>query len=364
MSSSPTCTLITGFPERQLARHLVHALSKEETQAIYCVVLESHLRRAEAFIARLPEAARKRVSILLGDAKAIDLGLSGEEFRKLSSELEVIHHCASVTDPAGTREEAKGNVKATAELLELAESSPRLKRLVCWFSTTVSGKREGFVREDELSADAGFRNVIEESLFAAERMVREVSGRLPVLILRPSMIVGHQLDEAEEELQGPYLLLRFLLSTPEDFRIPGPSRGSVRISTVPVDYVVKAGLFIAADDRAVGKTFHIVDPKPVTVQHAFELFTQATGRPSPKEPGPLGLAASLMLAPGKQRLTHTTRAFLDLLRTDVIYDDSHTRALLQDAQIVCPALEDYVDAMVEEARGAMKAEDEAAQSSV
>lgn len=355
MSSPSTCTLVTGFPERRLARHLVQTLARDEKQYVCCLVLESHLQRAEQFVERLPAAARRRISLLQGDPKAIDLGLSGEEFTKLSQDVRVIHHCAAVTDPAGTREDARGNVQATAEVLELAEGAADLDRLVCWFSTAVSGKREGFVREDELSSDAGFRSVIEESLFASERMVREVGERLPVLILRPALVVGHPLDEAEE-LHGPYLLLRFLLSTPEDFRIPAPSRGSVRISTVPVDYVVRAGLCIANDERALGKTFHIVDPKPVTVQHAFELFAQATGRPSPKEPGPLGLAASLMLAPGQQRLTHTTRAFLDHLRTDVIYDDSNTRALLHDASITCPALEDYVDAMVEEARKAMEAE--------
>ena len=57
-----------------------------------------------------------------------------------------------------------------------------------------------------------------------------------------------------------------------------------------------------------------------------------------------------MRAPGLQRFTHTTRAFLDQLKTDVIYDDRGARELLAGTSIMCPPLESYVDAMVARAR--------------
>ena len=53
-----------------------------------------------------------------------------------------------------------------------------------------------------------------------------------------------------------------------------------------------------------------------------------------------------------QRFRNTTRAFLDHLKTDVIYDDRNTRELLAGAGISCPALESYVDSMVARARQA------------
>jgi hypothetical protein len=113
---------------------------------------------------------------------------------------------------------------------------------------------------------------------------------------------------------------------------------------------VKAGLRIAADDRSLGRTFHVVDPKPVTVQRALHLFAEATGKPLPKQHDPLNLATALLRAPGLQRFTQTTRAFLDHLKTDVIYDDRNTRELLHGSQITCPPLESYVDLMVDQAR--------------
>jgi hypothetical protein len=57
-----------------------------------------------------------------------------------------------------------------------------------------------------------------------------------------------------------------------------------------------------------------------------------------------------MRAPGMQRFRNTTRAFLDQLKTDVIYDDRNAREALAGSGILCPALESYVDTMVARAK--------------
>jgi len=342
--------LVTGFPGRQPAVHLVRALAMDGERSVCCLVSESRQERALELLDALPALARERVSLWVGDPRSMDLGLSGEEFAVLAEGVEVIHHCASITDPAGTEEEAAGNVRAAAEVLEFAEAAPRLKRLIFWSSATVSGNREGFVKETDLDDAMGFRNPIEESLYRAERMLGESADELPIVVLRPALMVGDSVTGEFEDLGGLYLLIRFLLSAPDDYRIPTPSRTGVRISAVPVDYVVRAAVHIAADDASIGRTFHIVDPKPVTVQHALNLFAEATGRPAPRQHDPLNLATALMRAPGLQRFRNTTRAFLDHLKTDVIYDDRNTRELVAGAGISCPALESYVETMVTRAQ--------------
>ena len=350
MGTLARSVLVTGFPGRQPAIHLVRELAVHGEHSVCCLVTEGREERARELLSTLPPEAQNRVSLWIGDARSIDLGLSGEELAQLTERVELIHHCACVTDPAGTKEEANGNVKSTAEILEFAEDVPRLRRLVFWSSATVSGNREGFVREADLTDQMGFRAPVEESLYAAERMLRESADDLPIVVLRPALMVGDSMTGETEDLGGLYLLIRFLLSAPEDYRIPTPSRTGVRISTVPVDYAVKAAIRIADDPRAVGQTFHIVDPKPVTVHHALRLFAEATGRPPPREHDPLNLATALMRAPGMQRYTSTTRAFLDQLKTDVIYDDRNTRELLAGTGITCPDLGSYVDVMVTRAR--------------
>jgi len=350
MGSLARSVLVTGFPGRQPAVHLVRELARRAEYSVCCVVSEARKDRAEELVHQLPVDARARVSMWLGDPRSIDFGLSGDEHDLLTERVEVIHHCASITDPAATREEAEGNVRAAAELLEFAESVPRLKRIVFWSSATVSGNREGFVREDELSDTAGFRNPVEESLYQCERMLEEAAPDLPIVVLRPALLVGDSRTGEIDDLTGLYLLIRFLLGAPEDYRIPAPSHAGVRISTVPVDYAVEAALAISRDESSLGRTFHIVDPKPVTVHSALRLFSEATGRPAPKEHDPLNLATALMRAPGMQRFTHTTRAFLDHLKTDVIYDDRNARELLAGTGITCPELSSYVDVMVDRAR--------------
>ena len=344
--------LVTGFPGRQPAVHLVRQLATHDERSICCLVTENRRERALELLDTLPASARERVSLWVGDPRSMDLGLSGEEFAVLAERIEVIHHCASITDPAGTREEATGNLRAAAEILELAEAAPRLKRLVCWSSATVSGNREGFVKETDLDDQMGFRNPIEESLYRVERMLGESADELPIVVLRPALMVGDSVTGEAEDLNGLYLLIRFLLSAPDDYRMPTPSRSGVRISAIPVDYAVSAAVHIAEDESSIGRTFHIVDPKPVTVQHALQLFAEATGRPAPREHDPLNLATALMRAPGLQRFRNTTRAFLDHLKTDVIYDDRNTRESLSGAGISCPALESYVDSMVARAQQA------------
>ena len=350
MGTLARSVLVTGFPGRQPAVHLVRELALNGERTVCCVVTEAREERAREMLEALPREARERVTLWTGDPRSIDLGLSGEEHEQLTERVEVIHHCASITDPAGTKEEAEGNVKATAEILEFAESAPRLKRLVFWSSASVSGNREGFVQETDLTDQMGFRNPVEESLYQAERMLRESAEDLPIVILRPALMVGDSRTGETEDLGGLYLLIRFLLSAPDDYRIPAPSRTGVRISTVPVDYAVQAAIKIAEDERSIGLTFHIVDPKPVTVHYALRLFAEATGRPAPREHDPLNLATALMRAPGMQRYTSTTRAFLDHLKTDVIYDDRNTREILAGTGITCPDLGSYVDVMVARAQ--------------
>ena len=139
----------------------------------FAVVPERFHDKARAALAELPARDRGRVEMLEGDPASMDLGLSGAEVRKLASEVAVIHHCAAITYLGVERRVAEQvNVGGTREVLELAALAPSLERLVHWSTSLVSGARRGYVLEEELTAPAGFRNVIEETRFRAERLVR------------------------------------------------------------------------------------------------------------------------------------------------------------------------------------------------
>ncbi|GAB4208161.1 MAG: SDR family oxidoreductase [Sandaracinaceae bacterium] len=344
--------LVTGFPTNFLATRVVKkVVGSDPAVEVRCVVPARFLDRARGVLAELPAAHRARVTILEGDVAAMDMGLSGPEWVALRDEVELVHHCAAATYLGIDRAAAyRLNVDGVREVLELVEHAPKLDRLVHWSSALVAGSRRGLVREDELVPSA-FRNVIEETRFRGEQLVRAAMARgLRATVLRPSILVGDSRTGEIDRLEGPYLLVLLMLSTPIDLRVPLPGRGEVPLNLVPIDYVVDAGCAIARDARSIGRTFHLVDPRPITARGVFERIARALGRPSPRGSLPTQLATAVLRTPGLEKLAHVPRNFLEQLAVEVAYDDRNTRELLSGTGIRCPAFEQYVDVMVDYVR--------------
>lgn len=352
MNEREKVALVTGYPTSFLAVRVVHKILTEESWDLRLVVQEKFLERAEKALAEFDSARRDRVRLLVGDAAAMDLGLSGAEFVALAREVDLIHHCAAVTYLGADKEVARRlNVDGTREVLELAQEAEHLERLVHWSTALVSGGRRGYVLEEELDPPAdGWRNVVEETRFLAEALVRRQIRQVPTTILRPAIIVGDSATGEIDRLEGPYLLVLLMLNAPVDFRIPLPGRGEIPLNLVPVDYVVDAGFAIAKDRRSLGRTFHLVDPTPHSARRVFELIARTSGRPLPRGSLPTKAAAALLRTPGLERFAHVPRAFLEQLATEVVYDDRNAREILGETEIGCPPFESYVDVMVDYVR--------------
>lgn len=348
MSTSPPVHFVMGFPAQPLAGRLTRALLDDREATIRLLVPRASATEARAFLSSLDPQQERRVVVLEGDAWAIDFGLSGSEWGDLAAEVTVIHHAAQLTALGLERDDAmRKNRGATVEAVELAERAPRLDRLIVWSSASVSGARKGFVLEEELDLSAPARNGVEESLRRSELLVLARRGSLPVTIVRPGILVGDSRTGALDEREGMYQLLTMMLSAP-DLPMPMPVRGDVPLSLVPIDYAVRAGLYVSTDPRARGRTFHVVDPDPLTAGRALQLMAEQVGRPVPQSILPPFLAQRLMRIPFIQPggAAPLPRAFLDQLSTEVVYDDRGTRSLLVGSGITCPAFESYVGTMV------------------
>jgi thioester reductase-like protein len=351
MSRTTTTAFVTGFPTNFVACRVVGKLLEDPDVRVRCLVQPKFLARAEQRLGELARDAKKRVDVVLGDIAALDLGLSGREYVALAGEIDVIHHCAAVTYLGVDKSVAETvNVGGAREIVELAETATDLGRLVCWSTALVSGKRRGYVLEEELDDHGGFRNAIEQTRFRAERIVRGARDRVPVTILRPATIVGDSTTGEIDRFMGPYLLVLLVLGAPPDLRIPMPGRGDVPLHLVPIDYVVDAGAAIASDPRSVGRTFHIVDPEPLTARRVFELIAKAAGRPVPRGFLPTNLAAAILRTPGLDKVASVPRAFLEQLATEVVYDDRGAREVLAGRGLSCPPFESYVKVMVDHVR--------------
>ncbi len=340
-------TFLTGFPDSFLARSVLHRLLPSHAEKkIVCLVDPNQASQAEQALKALgPDQAR--VSMVLGEIFAMDFGLSGRNYLELARQVTVIHHCAATRFLGASRSEAKlGNVSATREVLELAEVAPQLQRLVYWSTALVSGKRRGLIREDELEADAGFRNSNEEMRFRAERMVRHASRSLPVTILRPSILAGDSRSGELDDSQGLFLLVRLMLHAPSELQIPLPALGDMRLHLVPVDYVAQAGCYLAEHPQSQGMTFHLVDSDPLSARTVFQLLFRSTGHTLKQDSLAGDVLGMILQFPGMQKIAPIPRAFLQQALTDVSYDSRNAKALLEGSGIECPSFDTYVNAFV------------------
>jgi thioester reductase-like protein len=340
-------TLITGFPAFRARKMLEHIVAQEPRTLVYAVVRQQFAREAEAALAALPKAQRERVVPLEGDAAAMDLGLSGAEYRQLGDEIDRIHHVAQVTYSGVTHELAEHvNFGATREIIELGRCARDVKSIVVHSSAMVSGSREGLVREDELNVGQAFRSPVEETLARAERLLRRTASKLPVVVLRPTLIVGDSTTGEVDRFDGPYLLVLLIVSSPQDLPVPLPTRGDALLHVVPIDYVVKAAHYIGRHPRAIGRTFHLADPRPLTVRRVYELVARSGGKKLPGGFIPTRVTKALLATPGLGLLARRPRAFVDTLATPVRYDTRNTDEILHGTNIRCPSFETYVDALV------------------
>jgi thioester reductase-like protein len=346
-SSYDEVVLVTGFPSFRGRKMVQELLSASAKTLVFAIVHEKFADQAKLALEQLDPAERERVVVYEGDAAAIDLGLSGAEYRELAARVERIHHVAQVTYPGVTRKLAElVNVGAMREILEFGRVCERLKCLVVHSSAQVSGGRTGFVREDELAARQTFRSPVEETLARAERLAKASMGELPIAIVRPTQIVGDSRTGEVDRFDGPYLLILLILSAPQDFPVLLPARGDTPMNLVPIDYVVQAARRIGMNPQAVGKTFHLADPKPLTVRQVFQLVAQSGGRRLPGGFIPSRVTKALLSTPGLSYVAKSPRAFVDTITTPVRYDTTNTDDVLAGSNIHCPPFESYVDALV------------------
>ncbi len=329
---------LSGLPESALARRIYHHL-RQRPGASFRVVAPSGEWEA------LREVLHADVQLIEGDPSALDLGLSGEEHTRLAAEIDEIHHISVAPSFGSDRRDVDRLTVATArEVVELAEAADHVGLVVHWSSALVSGERCGYVLEDELRPTE-FPSASSAALYEAERLFREVA-HLPIVTLRPSIIVGDSETGEVDRFDGPYLFLQLLHGAPPDLRVPMPGKGDMPLNMVPINFVVAAGLHIAAHPEAPGHAFHLVDPQPPTARRVFELLARELNRPVPRGFVPSNLATAVLRAPGIERLAHGPLEFLAHLEFDPIYDDRNARRVLEATGLTCPPFESYVGRLV------------------
>jgi long-chain acyl-CoA synthetase len=254
----------TGFVGSHVARWLL-----EHTQhTLVALVRAEDVLAAARRLARawwdwpsLRAAIGGRVTPLCGDVSQPHLGLDEATYAGLlQSVTHIIHAAADLRLDAPLEDLRRTNVEGTAHVLELARAAQRhhpLGRLAHVSTAYVAGGRQGLVPEEAPSDAFGFANAYEQSKYEGECLVQAAGAELPVLVLRPGMVVGDACSGAIKTFNTLYYPLRLYLTG--RLRLVPASAGQ-HVNLVPVDQVAEAIGQLTFDPRATGQTVHLVAP--------------------------------------------------------------------------------------------------------
>lgn len=348
--------LVTGYPGF-IARRLVKKLLLSDDRMRLTVLAEpSQEEAARAEVTRLDQGTgdlvdEERIQVVAADITAMDSGLSGAEYRELTSGVTEIYHLAAINTLGADRRKAEAvNVQGTAHLLALARAMDRLERFVHFSSAYVSGDRRGVIMEDELEVGQAFRNTYEATKHQAEVLVERAKGRLPITVIRPSAVVGDSRTGEIDRFDSVYHFGMLLVASPVAIPVPIAGEGRAPLNLVPVDYVVDAVHAIASEPETVGKTFHVVDPNPLPARRVYEAIAERAGRKMPKLQVSPNLTKALLRIPGMERFAAVSHQAIDYLNHMTFYNSRNTADALEGTGIACPKFEDYVENLMQYVR--------------
>jgi long-chain acyl-CoA synthetase len=307
------------------------------------------------------EALGDRVTAVAADIERGSLGLTAERRRELAARVsDIVHAAASVSFSLPLDDSRRINVAGTERLLEFAlqaNESGGLTRF-CYVSTAyVAGTHEGEFREDQLDVGQGFRNPYEQSKFEAERLVRDHADRLPVQIVRPSIVVG-------ERASGWTASFNVLYSPLKAFArgsLPAlPARRSSPVDVVPIDYVADAIFAISTGPvEDAPETFQLVAGRRATTVGGFsKLAARQLGRRPPWMMPPRlyrRLLHPLLVRRGpekRRRAIARTEVFFPYFTMRVKFDDRRARRRLDRKDIRVSPVEHYLHRLIHFAREA------------
>ena len=297
----------------------------------------------------VPEAQRSRVQVYAGDVGKPGCGLDNAAYQHLSAETTRVIHCAATVRFDHSLDEARNiNVEGTRRVLDFAAGARQLRSLAYVGTAYVAGERSDLVRENELVVGQRYRNSYEQTKAEAEALVRSRFSTLPIVILRPSIIVGDSRTGVTSSFKMMYWPLK--IYTRRLWRtVPGFPDAVLDI--VPVDFVASAVARLALDAEALGNTVHLCagPAGSATIQQVARRAMEYFNAPEPRYVNPklffAGLRPLLFLTlwGRKRRVLLDGRVYRDYFTMRMQFDTSNAERLLGPAGIYAPPVLEYLD---------------------
>ena len=247
----------------------------------------------------------------------------------------MLHNAASMTFRENKHGEPfRTNVDGMKNVLSLCEQAG-IRQFHHVSTAYVCGLREGRVYEHELDLGQENGNVYEVSKMTAEKLVRAAGFLDQLTVYRPASVVGDSETGYTTSSHGFYLPLQMAYTIADKvppelmgerfFRLLGLT-GEEGKNLVAVDWLSKAIVELVTHPEHHGQTYHLTNPRPVTVRLIQQIIREAIERHTTKR---------FVGTPSKEELVAYEQMFLQYMeiyrshwRDDPIFDRTNTdRAL-------------------------------------
>ena len=293
------------------------------------------------------ETFAERIRVFEGDIALERLGLDEGDYNDLASRTTRIIHCAAAARFDLELEDARGiNVGGTRNMLELARACGSLDKFDYIGTAYASGSRDGLILEDELDVGQEHRNTYERSKLEAEKFVREHFGKMPVTIMRPSIVICDSRTGRASDFNGFYRALRLYWHGLVKM-LPGDP--SCRMDLVPVDYVTDAIFALSDSETSTGNCYHLTAgaDRAASLAEIRDLAAEHFGREPftiiPPDDFLAGLSArESELSKDEKRIADELILYMPYLSTEMSFDNS---GAVRDAGLEPPPVSEYFGTM-------------------
>lgn len=260
-----------------LGSWLLRTLITRDYQKIYVLARGSYQCSAERRVFKalrlhtngeLIRRTRKKIEVLDGDVRKINLGLSFKTVQALTESLTDIFHAAAIADFKIPLDVIRiANVAGSRNVFDLALRGNQRgnipTRIHHVSSVTVAGTSTGWFEENDFDRGQQFHNAYEQSKFEAERVAHAYQKQgLSITIYRPGIITGDSKSGLTTNFKMIYQPLHFLA---HNLFHEFPANAQSLHSLVPVDQVAEAICSLSEVTLLGNHVWHLVNPTEITV---------------------------------------------------------------------------------------------------
>jgi thioester reductase-like protein len=316
---------------------LAELLTKTKSR-IYCLVRANSTSEANTRIRKVLKSnktganLKSRIMAIPGDLRREYLGLEHSTYFEMAAQVRAIYHCAAEVNFIASYENLfPTNVAGTREMIRLASAADAVLHHISSVAVFPYGGIRVFHENADITQVQSLMSGYAQSKWASERMVWKAIARgMRAVIYRPAQIVGRKNGSRHDLFDHAMQTCRMLQAVPDI---------ETKMDLVTSDYAAAAIFALSIRTKSLGRAFHLVHPKPISLQDFVGLL------PTPLPIVPLdSWRASLnqLVRQNDDLSLHFVSMLLqELGRSDVSpprFDCSETTLGLTGTGIVCPPL--------------------------